>query len=200
VSSVRAANRGLRGSSGQSVIEFALILPLILMVVLGVVELGYALEDQHLVTKLTREGSNLISRDTSLQDAATALKSMANRPVNFDDGSSRMIFSVVKRVATTGSANFDKVVLYQRYEYGTYPGVSKISTAGAVAFGGPPDYQAPNSDNNGNLRVTNLPANLVSVPGGMIYITEIFTRHTLITPFDRLGVSVPQTLYSIAYF
>ena len=51
------------------------------MLVLGVVEVSYALLDQHVVTKLTREGSNLISRDTSLQDAATAMRSMSSRPV-----------------------------------------------------------------------------------------------------------------------
>jgi hypothetical protein len=34
----------------------------------------------------------------------------------------------------------------------------------------------------------------------MIYITEIFARHNRITPLDRFGVLVPQTLYSIAYF
>jgi hypothetical protein len=34
----------------------------------------------------------------------------------------------------------------------------------------------------------------------MIYITEIFSRHNRITPLDRFGVLVPQTLYSIAYF
>ena len=34
----------------------------------------------------------------------------------------------------------------------------------------------------------------------MLYITEIYTRHTLITPFDRFGIQVPDTLYSIAYF
>jgi len=36
--------------------------------------------------------------------------------------------------------------------------------------------------------------------GGLLYVTEIFTTHTLITPFDRFGVNVPTTLYSIAYF
>jgi len=152
------------------------------------------------VTKLTREGSNLISRDSTLQDAATALKSMGTLPLNFDDGSSKMIFSVVKRVATTGSANFDKTVLYQRYVYGSYPGSSKVLTRGSGSFGGAPDFIAANSDSNTNLQVTNLPANLVSVVGGMIYITEIYTRHTLITPINRFGITVPQTLYSIAYF
>jgi len=34
----------------------------------------------------------------------------------------------------------------------------------------------------------------------MLYVTEVFTKHTLITPFDKFGVAVPSTLYSIAYF
>ncbi len=38
------------------------------------------------------------------------------------------------------------------------------------------------------------------VPGGMLYVTEVYTRHPLITPLDRFGITLPQTLYSIAYF
>ena len=47
---------------------------------------------------------------------------------------------------------------------------------------------------------TALPPNLAADLGSMIYVTEIYTRHTRITPLDRFGVSVPETLYSIAYF
>jgi Flp pilus assembly protein TadG len=196
----RAILQRLSNSSGQSVIEFALVMPVVIVLVLGVVELGMALQDQHLITKLTREGSNLISRDTTVQDAATAMRAMTSRPVNFDDGSSRIIFSVIKRGATTGTPNFDKMVLYQRYAYGTYSGTSQIRIAGSGSFGGAPDYEAANSDSNTGLQVTNLPANLVSVQGGMIYVTEIYTKHVLLTPLDRFGITVPQTLYSIAYF
>ena len=63
-----------------------------------------------------------------------------------------------------------------------------------------PDYQAANSDTDTRLQLTNLPANLIASPGDMVYITEIFTTHVLITPLDRLGITLPQTLYSIAYF
>ncbi len=192
--------RRLASSSGQSVIEFALVMPIVVVLVLGVIELGSALQDQHLITKLTREGSNLISRDTTVEDAATALRLMTSAPVNFENGSSKMIFSVVKRGATTGSPNYDKMVLYQRYVYGSFAGVSNIKIAGGGSFGGAPDYAAASSDSNTGLQVTNLPANLVSVKGGMIYITEIFTKHTMLTPFDQFGVTVPQSLYSIAYF
>jgi hypothetical protein len=190
----------LRGSSGQSIMEFAVILPLALVLVLGVIEVGYALVDQHLVTRLTREGSNLISRDTSLDDAATVMKTMSSPPVDFTNGTSKLIFSVIKRGGTTASANYDKLILYQRYEYGTLSASSKLQTRGAGSFAGAPDYEAANSDNNTGLQVTNVPANLVGVKGGMIYITEIYSRHALITPFDRFGVTVPQLLYSIAYF
>ena len=64
-------SRRLLDARGQSLVEFAFLMPLILVVALGVIEFGYALLDQHVVTKLTREGSNLISRDTTLEDAIT---------------------------------------------------------------------------------------------------------------------------------
>lgn len=188
----------LRLADGQALVEFAVVLPLLLVLALGVVEVGYALLDQHVVTKLTREGSNLISRDSSLADTGLALRNMSSRPVDFAT-SARVIFSVIKMVNTVGAANVNREVLYQRYSFGAIAANSQLTTAGAGAFGGAPDYLAANSDNDPNLRVTNLPPGLI-VPGGLLYVTEIYSRHPLITPFDRFGVSVPNTLYSIAYF
>jgi Flp pilus assembly protein TadG len=187
----------LKEESGQAILEFTLVVPLILLLVLGVVEVSYATLDQHVVSKMSREGSNLISRDTPLSDAAAAMASMSTRPLNFNDGSSKLIFSVVKKVATAGAVNVDKPVLYQRLVYGTYPGSSILNNAGG-AFTAAPEYTAINSDNDASLQVTNVPATMAS--GGLLYITEIFTRHPLITPFDRFGVQMPTTLYSIAYF
>jgi len=150
------------------------------------------------VTKLTREGSNLISRNTTLLDTATALRNMSTRPVDFNT-SARVILSVAKNVNTAGSANFGRDVLYQRYEVGALAASSALTTAGAAAFGGAPDFQAANADNDVSLRLTNLPPNLIGA-GGLLYITEIYSRHQVITPFDRFGIQVPSTLYSIAYF
>ena len=164
-----------------------MVLPLVLILVLGVVEIGYALLHEHVVTKLAREGSNLISRDTSLLDAATAMQTMSSAPVNFSSGS-RLIFSVVKKGATSGTSNFNKDILYQRYAYGTLAATSALSTVGSGSFGAAPDYQAVNSDNDTSLQVTNLPANLLG-PAGFVYVTEIFTTHPLITPLDRLGIT-----------
>jgi hypothetical protein len=199
--------RLLRSEEGQSLLEFALVTPLILLLTLGVVEASYAVLDQHVVTKLTREGSNLISRDTSLADAVTAMKNMSNRPVNFDNGSSKIIFSVIKRVATVGASNYNRDVIFQRYEYGTLAKSSALQFSGG-SFGAAPNYEANNSDGDTGLQVTNLPPNLTTL-GGLLYVTEIYTRHTLITPLQPVtnllcgncgGISMPNTLYSIAYF
>ena len=189
----------LRSARGQSMVEMAMILPFMVILVLGMIELSWALYDQHVVTKLTREGSNLISRNTTLQDAATVLRSMSSRPVDFSGANSKVIFSVIKRGATTGSTNYNKDILYQRYEYGGFSATSTLQTRGSGSFDPGPEHQANNSDSDANLQLTNLPANMLTT-GGMMYITEIYTRHTLITPFDRFGIQVPKTLYSIAYF
>ena len=189
----------LRGETGQSLVEFSMVLPILVLMVLGIAETGYALLEQHVVTKLSREGSNLISRDVTLQDATSAMKNMNTRPVDFDHGS-RLIFSVVKKVATAGTPNFDKVILYQRYEYGTLPAASALKTKGPAAFGGAPNYEAANSDTNTNLQIASVPPSLVLTSGGMAYVTEIYTTYNLITPLDRFGITLPNKLYSIAYF
>jgi len=189
----------LRNQRGQSMIEFAMILPLLLVIVLGVVEVSYALIDQHVVTKLTREGSNLISRDLTLKDAAQVLKSMSTGPVDFDSNS-KVIFSVIRKGQSTGTANYGVDILYQRYEYGALAASSALQTRGAGDFNNPPEYTATNADSNTALQLVNLPSGLNIGTGSMIYVTEVFTRHQLITPFDRFGIAVPDTLYSIAYF
>ncbi len=191
--------RRTTSSSGQSVVELALVLPLVLLIVFGVIETGYALLDQHIVTKLTREGSNLISRDTPLDEAASAMTSMSTRPVDFSDGS-KLVFSVVKRGGSTGTPNYDRLILYQRYEQGNLSVPSRLTTRGSGSFGGAPNYEAVNSDTNINLQLTNVPDDLVTDPGGLIYVTEVFTRHPLLTPLAGFGVRVPDVLYSIAYF
>jgi len=188
-----------RNERGQSVVEMAVILPLLLVVVLGVVEVSYALMDQHVVTKLTREGSNLISRDTSLGDAAAVLKAMSSRPVNFDSNA-KLIFTVIRKGATTGTSNFGQDIVYQRYEYGVLSASSALQTKGSSSFGVPPDYQAANADSDTGLQIQSLPSGLVVGTASMVYVTEVFTRHELITPFDKFGITVPNVLYSIAFF
>ena len=168
---------------------------------LGVVEVSYALLDQHVVTKLTREGSNLISRDTSLQDAATALKSMSGRPVNFN--------TQLEGDLLGGAQGRDH--RHQQLRQGhAVPALRVRRAVGVEQL-----LQTPRQRRRSAPRPTTRPPTPTPTPtcrsptcrrasslatGGMLYVTEIFTQHELITPFDKFGVTVPKTLYSIAYF
>ena len=121
-------------SSGQSLLEGALVLPVLLVTCLGVVELGLAIQHQHIVTSLSREGSNLISRETTLEDAATTLSSMSGGTVDLGSNT-RVIFTVLKRGGTVGTANEGRLVLYERYEYGSYSATSRLLTRGSPTLG-----------------------------------------------------------------
>jgi Flp pilus assembly protein TadG len=189
----------MKNQRGQAMVEMAIFLPLIVLLCLGVVEVSYALLDQHVVTKLTREGSNLISRDATLGDAAVAMSKMATRPIDFTQNSA-VIFSVIKRVPTTGAPNYNKDILYARYSFGAISATSQLATRGSGVFGSAPDYEAKNSDTDTNLQITNLPPGLMTTAGSMLYVTEVYTNHTLITPLDRFGITLPTTLSSIAFF
>ena len=98
----------------------------------------------------------------------------------------------------TGS-NAGQLVLYQRYAFGNAPlPGSKLNGSGT--FNAATDYTAANPNNDSALRVTNAPSGIASVPGAMIYVTEVYSTYTVITPARNLGIPMPTSLYSIAYF
>ena len=196
---MRQVLRRARSEAGQGIVEMALVLPVTVLVALGVVELSYALLHEHILSKVSREGANLISRDVTLLDAGTALRKMQTPPVDLDSGS-RVIFSVLKKGATVGTANYDRVVLYQRYAVGSISAASILNTAGAGVFGPAPDFQAVNSDTDTNLRISDLPAELNIPRGGLLYVAEVYTDHEILTPLHRFGITVPPRLHSVAYF
>jgi hypothetical protein len=192
----------VRSTRGQILVEFAMVLPLLLIIGLGVMELSLVLYEQHIISRLTREGSNLISRNVTLFDAGTSMKTMANAPVDFNTSNSRLIFSVLTRLSAAGQANDGYVILYQRYQIGGLSSSSAFITRGTVdpTTWVQPDYFAPNPGTDNRLQITNIPPSLVLSKGQFVYVTEIYTLHTVITPFNKIGITLPSTLYSIAYF
>jgi hypothetical protein len=191
--------RQARDARGQSMMEFALVLPLLCLVALGVVEVSFALLDQHVVTRLSREGANLISRDVTLQVASQALRSMTSRPLDLDSNAA-VIFTVIRKGATTNTPNYNEDIISQRFQFGALSGVNSSLRAPGGSFAGPPNYQALNSDNDTSLQVTGLPPDIVLPLGGMLYVAEVYTTHQLLTPVGAFGLPVPDRLYSIAYF
>jgi hypothetical protein len=195
----RVRRSRLASERGQSMIEMAMVSPFIVVLVLGLIELSWGLLDQHIVTKLSREGSNLISRDSTLDEAAAAMRAMSTGPIDFSSRS-KATFSVIKWLDMPGAANDNTIVMYQRFSFGSAPGTSRFSCSCSQSdFGSGPDYIGTTWSTNAKYRVTGVPAGALT-KGSSLYVTEIWTQHDLITPFNRFGFSVPTSLYSIAYF
>ncbi len=79
--------RNPRVAQGQSLIELALILPLLLMLALGVVDFARAIQLNNILVAMSREGANLASRTTETpQNIITALNTTAEPLVMATDG------------------------------------------------------------------------------------------------------------------
>jgi TadE-like protein len=69
----RSIKRICHSKRGQSLIELTLITPLMLLLVLGVVEVGSVISTYLTLTHTTREGANLTSRGTAPNTALDAI-------------------------------------------------------------------------------------------------------------------------------
>ena len=72
--------RGTRGQSGQAYAEFALILPVLLLIVLGIVQFGSAFQTYITLTDATRVGARqaAVSRSLPAADRVPTIKSKMN--------------------------------------------------------------------------------------------------------------------------
>ncbi|HEY7462447.1 MAG TPA: TadE/TadG family type IV pilus assembly protein [Gemmatimonadota bacterium] len=161
----------LRSTRGLALAEFAIVLPLLLMLVLGVIEYGNVLSRMHTLSSLSREGANLASRGSTLPEVLTnVLTNGADIALASRGG------VVASRLQVQGGA---ARVLEQSASAG-FGGRSLIGGAGGPAAG------------TGTWGLAE---------GQVVYVVEIFYNYSRITPLqDVLGIRPPATLYERATF
>lgn len=69
---------------GAAAVEFALVLPILLLLVFGIVEFGRLYNIQTSITAAAREGARVMALDNTLQSARTATESAA-QPYSLTD-------------------------------------------------------------------------------------------------------------------
>lgn len=158
----RARRQGARGESrnrGQSLVEFALVLPLFLVLFIGVIDLGLGVFAYNSITNAAREGARLaiVNQDSAMViSRAEAQASVARNPtveVNYyraaDDGTPD-----TTTTCPIGAASYIAVgcLAVVRFE-GDYEPITPL--IGNIAFGGgvtftaetvlPVEYSCPNA-------------------------------------------------------
>jgi hypothetical protein len=153
------------------VAEFALMLPLILFLLLGMIELGNALAVSHTLSKLSREGASIASRGTDL-DTVVSVLSRTGTDIHLAERGGTVVSRV--QIRADGPRVLEQV---------STPGFSGLSEMGTVG-------QSPVS-----LAAIDLQ------PGNTHYVVEVFYYYRPVTPFARLFESALQDpIYDRAIF
>ena len=126
------------------------------MVLLGVIESGNSLSIKHKMIVVSREGANIASRGSSLQETLNTVMTLGNEIQLLEKGG-----AVVSRIIVTdGDPTVDAQVAY-----GSYGGSSRLGVAGSIA------------DPLVSLTMTE---------GQAFYAVEIFYQYDALTPIGAL--------------
>lgn len=125
-----------RGSSGQSLIEFALVLPMLLVLVFGIVEFGNAWRHYQLITNTAREGARVAVLPSS---TATTVDSVIDDRLN-GSGLDAAQATVTLRILDFGDPNYsnsaDTVTIEYPYSFVFLGPVIDLMCTGIGCSGG----------------------------------------------------------------
>jgi Flp pilus assembly protein TadG len=194
-------------SEGQSLIELAIALPLLVMLGLFVFEFSRALYAENTIVNMGREGANLFSRtNNDPHDIITILRATAPASLHMD-GTNSIIYITKVSGKADGSGNVEIVEQHRPHPLGAYTPASRLPTTTSGRGScvttvcspwvndtcTPPANSRPLAClNNLNLAVNSLPA------GSNAFVVEVFFRHDTI--FNNIGIGIKPDMYSIAIF
>lgn len=93
----------LRDRSGQGLVELALLLPVLIVLTLGLIDLSRAIHAHNCIVNMSREGANLASRSMLIHDLKgrqTIMNSLAGTAQTLDMKSNGMMYLI--RVRNSG--------------------------------------------------------------------------------------------------
>ncbi len=156
---------------GAELVELVIVLPFLLIMSFGILELGNALDKAHGMSTLSREGANIAVRGTALDTVASV--TMSN---GVSIGLDVRGGTIVSRILVEGGV---PVVKEQVASTG-YAGLSRIAQVDSTVTG---FLGAGLSD------------------GQQVFAVEVFYDHQKVTPLSRvLAPIIPDTMYDATVF
>jgi hypothetical protein len=204
----RFVKRWLTDETAQSVVEFAIALPFLVLMCLGTFAVGMIIDRHLTLGQLVRNGGNMFARGVSFvsnQNKQFLIDAATGMGMTLTGGSAVVYLTLLQRVPATavcGSgpcANAGQVVIAQRFTVGNT--AMKPSELGMPV----------NLDAEGNhldffddpdARAGNVPSSLSNPgtglqPNEIVYVVEAFhAPSTLSFP----GIFAPEVMYSRAFF
>jgi Flp pilus assembly protein TadG len=172
-----------QNNSGQALLELALIMPMLMIFVFGIVDYTRAIYDQEVITNLAGEGSSMASRGGGL--AATVAAVWSDADIDMADNGCVIVTSV----ASPSSGSYK--VTGQAYSTVCNSASSKIGCF-------------PPPSGCGNATIPTLVQTVVQTSTNPnAYITEVYFKFTPVTPvgaFLHVSNFLPSQLYSVAYY
>lgn len=197
-----------KNQRGLAVVEFALLLPMLLLLLFGVIDAFRALQANIIIVNLSREGANLVSRgniqlETGSQDIIYALMASAP-PLNVNAQGMMYITRVmgvvsggVSRSVVLDQYRWDDATRGLGYRANGYLPTSKVYTCSA--WNGP---LCSGVSSTSRPSVTTMNGQLDD--GEVVYVVETFYRYDMVlTSFVAGTLSLPTfgpNLYSMTVF
>lgn len=192
----RLWGRARYGAQGQGMVEFALVLPFLILLVLGVMEIGFALYNYMSLATANREGVRLASRARFTDDMVAGLVVSSSGLVEQPDGSFRPnmrllgeganLGVIVTHVSIGPAGNLISVTTSVSGTIVSADNVSRLITPADTRFTGAALQELIQNSSTATSQINAYRAAMSDeTHTNELVILETFLAHRLITPVVR---------------
>lgn len=168
--------------SGASLIEFALVLPIMLLLMLGIFDYGRVIQANNIIINLSREGGNLVARTPATPQYAMSALASTSSPLEMNSNGGMIITQLTATADDSGRAT---VVSQSRWVDGRVVNSHIWNGCGNWSSG---ECILPST-----APVVTLPVLLLK-QGDAVYTVEVFYRYNTVFGF---AMPTESNLYSL---
>ena len=177
------------GERGQALVELAISLPLLLLLLIGVIDYSRAIHAKSIITNMSREAANLVSRanvnlsNDEAQDFPNVMNLVGKTAQPLDLVANGKMY--ISKVEYENHNPPNKITTYIPWGYGVNTYTSKINPSGTNV-----------KTNNVYVTAANLGGIALASGNPPTYVVEVYYKYRSIL----LGNTFSPTLYSVSYF
>ena len=173
---------GRNGRRGTALIEFALILPILIVLAMATVDFGRLIQARLIISNVSREGGSLAARQTTVDTSLITVLKESGKPLNLIGADGKIIITRVKAGLSAGAPN---PAIATQDSRGTLARSSTIA-AGNANLG-----LTASIYNHLLFKTANATSDIAEVT-----VVEVFYKYRPITPFPKGfggGMLLPDT-------